>query len=219
DFHILRETYGLEKTAGEGSNLEKALRIMDEYAPRLKHKSNYDNHIEIKALPLLDYSLDDKKHGINCRNKAQILNEMLLSLGIPSRKLWIMPYSPYDDDCHVVNEVWDDEREKWVMLDITNNEYWIDGEGTPLSAIEIREKGGKMEFCTPLHPGEEDQDKSRLLEKHYGDFLYIMKNMVYLEYLGEYGSGEKGERLFLIPSTFQIMDGAVVSPQSISAHP
>lgn len=123
---VLKEKYKLEKIAGNGSNLDKALNVMNEFAPRLKHKSDYDNSITIEALPLLEYSLDNKKHGINCKNKAQILLEMLLSLGIPTRKAWIMPYSPYDIDCHVVNEIWDDKLAKWVMLDITNNEYWID---------------------------------------------------------------------------------------------
>ena len=46
-----------------------------------------------------------------------------LALGIYARKVWIMPNSGYDSDCHVVNEVWDSTLNKWVMLDITNNQY------------------------------------------------------------------------------------------------
>ncbi|MGN0829809.1 MAG: hypothetical protein ACI4NI_00765 [Candidatus Ornithospirochaeta sp.] len=82
DFPLLLDKYGIEKIAGEGSEFEKALRVMNEYSSRLRHESNYDNHIEIRALPLLEYSLDNKKQGINCRNKAQIFNEMMLSLSI-----------------------------------------------------------------------------------------------------------------------------------------
>ena len=198
---VLKEKYKLEKIAGNGSNLDKALNVMNEFAPRLKHKSDYDNSITIEALPLLEYSLDNKKHGINCRNKAQILLEMLLSLNIPTRKVWIMPYSPYDIDCHVVNEIWDDKLDKWVMLDITNNEYWIDDNKTPLSCIEIRENGANMEFCTPIHPFESMEDIEKLQSSYYSDFLYIMKNMVYLEYRDKYGVGEQGNPLLFIPST------------------
>lgn len=78
------------------------------------------------VLALLAYSLDNNSHGINCRSKAQILNEMCLALGIYARKVWIMPSSMYDTDCHVVNEVWDTALQKWVMLDVTNNQYWVD---------------------------------------------------------------------------------------------
>lgn len=82
NYETLKSKYKLESTAKDGTEFEQALRLMDEYAPRLTHKSNYDNHIPINALDLLEYSLDNKNHGINCRAKAQILNEMCLSLGI-----------------------------------------------------------------------------------------------------------------------------------------
>ena len=37
---------------------------MNEYSGRLRHKSDYDNHVEMNALALLEYSLDNKKQGI-----------------------------------------------------------------------------------------------------------------------------------------------------------
>ena len=181
EYSELLEKYNIEKTAGEGSEFERAARLMNEYAPRLRHKSNYDNHIDMNALALLEYSLDNSAQGINCRNKAQILNEMCLALGIYSRKVWIIPYSGYDTDCHVVNEVWDSTLNKWVMLDITNNEYWVDENGTPLSVMEIREKGAMQEFCTPVYYGENMDDLQALKQKHMNEFLYTMKNMVYIK--------------------------------------
>ena len=82
DYGQLIERYEIDRIAGEGSEFERAVRLMDEFAPRLYHESWYDNHIEMKAMPLLEYSLDNRSQGINCRNKAQILNEMCLALGI-----------------------------------------------------------------------------------------------------------------------------------------
>lgn len=190
DYPVLLAEYGIAATAGEGSEWERAARLMNEYAPRLTHESWYDNHVEMSALALLDYSLDHSAQGINCRAKAQILNEMCLALGMYARKVWIMPYSIYDTDCHVVNEVWDSTLGKWVMLDITNNEYWVDENGTPLSVLEIREKGAMQEFCTPVFPGESTDDLPSLKEKHIGSFVYIMKNMVYMKYCSAYGVGE-----------------------------
>lgn len=180
EYPELIEKYGIDKTAGNGSEFEKALNLMNEYAPRLKHKSNYDNSVEMNALSLLEHSLDNPNNGINCRNKAQILNEMCLALGIYSRKVWILPNSGYDNDCHVVNEIWDSSLNKWIMLDITNNQYWIDENREPLSVIEIREKGALREFCTPVTVGQDLGDLDRLKEKNIGSFLYIMKNMLYM---------------------------------------
>lgn len=219
DYTVLKEKYNLEKTAGDGSEFEKAVRLMNEFAPRLTHKSNYDNHIEDKALSLLEYSLNKKSNGINCRAKAQILNEMCLSLGIFSRKVWIMPNSRYDGDCHVVNEVWDSNLNKWVMLDITNNEYWIDENGEPLSVLEIRTKGANQEFCTPVAVGEETKDVHKLKEKNIGDFLYIMKNMVYMEYLDNYTVGESGTIYLLFPEKLLTDYEYIISKNSVSRPP
>lgn len=190
EYPELIQVYGIDRIAGDGSEFEKAQRLMNAFAPRLTHKSDYDNHVEMSAMALMKYSLDKKDSGINCRGKAQILNEMCLALGIYARKVWIMPYSGYDTDCHVVNEVWDSKLSKWVMLDITNNQYWVDESGTPLSVLEIRQKGAMREFCTPVEMGDKLGDWKALQTKHIGEFLYIMKNMVYTEYCSAYTVGE-----------------------------
>lgn len=219
EYAALRERYGLDAVAGEGTDLQRALRLMHEFAPRLAHRSDYDNHIPQNAADLLSYSLDDRSRGINCRAKAQILNEMCLAEGIFSRKLWLMPLSPYDDDCHVVNEIWDESLSKWVMLDITNDQYWVDGNGTPLSALEIRALCAECAFCTPLCPGQEEQDTQKLRKRHTGEYLYIMKNLVYLEYLGEYGVGESQDFWLLFPENLRTDYPQLLSQASCEQPP
>ena len=219
DYDVLIEKYEIAEIAGEGSEFDKALRLMNEFAPRLTHYSYYDNHIEMNALDLLQYSLNNKKHGINCRSKAQILNEMCLALDIYSRKVWIMPNSGYDGDCHVVNEVWDTQRNKWIMLDITNNEYWVDENGTPLSILEIRAKGAMREFCTPVHAGDKLNNLQKLQSKNYADFLYIMKNMTYMEYCADYGVGESSKIYLLFPENLKTSYEFIISENSVTAAP
>lgn len=219
DYSQLKEKYNISEIAGSGTDFEKALNLMNEFAPRLHHKSNYDNHVNIRALDLLEYSLDNSAQGINCRNKAQILNEMCLALGIHSRKVWIMPNSSYDGDCHVVNEVWDSGLNKWVMLDITNNQYWIDENGTPLSILEIREKGANMEFCTPVEGKESTADPYSLKEKHLGEFLYIMKNMVYMEYCDKYSSFESDNLYLLFPKNLDTDYEKIISREVVERSP
>ncbi len=219
DYSILISTYDIEHIAGSGSDFERALRLMDEFAPRLTHKSNYDNSVEMTALSLLEHSLDKKTNGINCRSKAQILNEMCLALGIYARKVWIMPNSGYDNDCHVVNEVWDSDLNKWVMLDITNNEYWVDENGTPLSVLEIRQKGAMREFCTPIHVGDSTHNLEYLKKKYIGDFLYIMKNMVYMQYCDSYTVGESGTIYLLFPDNLDTNYDLIVSLSACEKAP
>lgn len=218
NFATLKSKYELENTAKEGTEFERASRLMDEYSSRLTHKSDYDNHISINALDLLEYSLDNKKHGINCRAKAQILNEMCLSLGIYSRKVWIMPYSEYDNDCHVVNEVWDSSLNKWVMLDITNNTYWVDENGTPLSILEIRNKAALNEFCTPVEVGDKTNDLQSLKNKNIGNFLYIIKNMVYTTYCAQNTVGESKEKYLLLPKNMNT-ERLVISKAAVEISP
>lgn len=201
-YEELEKQYNVSKIAGEGTPFEKASRLMNEFSGRLTHESNYSEIVEYEALALLKYSLDQPSHGINCRCKAQILNEMCLSLGIYARKIRIMPVSIYDNDCHVVNEVYDTSLEKWVMFDITNNEYWVNEEGIPLSILEIRECGATQSFCTPVKPGDDLTDLHKLYETYQGDFLYIMKNMVYFEYWDHYSVGEDLAFHVLIPEPF-----------------
>ncbi len=219
NYERLRSKYHLENTAKDGTEFERALRLMNEYAPRLTHKSDYDNRISQSAIELLEYSLDKKKQGINCRAKAQILNEMCLSLGIYSRKVWIMPYSDYDTDCHVVNEVWDRTLNKWVMLDITNNTYWVDENNTPLSVLEIRNKVALREFCTPVAVGDKTNDLQALKEKNIGNFLYIVKNMVWMEYCTEYTVGESKDFYILMPQNIPTEYELLIHKSSIEKSP
>ena len=219
EYPALLGQYGVAETAGEGGEFEKAMKLMDEYAPRLTHESWYDNHVEMNALALLGYSLDNPSQGINCRSKAQILNEMCLALGIYSRKVWILPNSVYDNDCHVVNEVWDSTYNKWIMLDITNNQYWVDENGTPLSVTEIREKGAMQEFCTPVCPDDKLSDLEGLKKKYTADFLYIMKNMMYFYCCDVQTVGETERKYMLFPENLDTDYEYLISEESWGKSP
>lgn len=182
--------------------------------------SDYDNHIDMNAISLLEFSLDQKSHGINCWAKSQILNEMCLSLGIFSRKVWIMPNSIYDNDCHVVNEIWDTKLNKWIMLDITNNFYWVDENGMPLSILEIRDKVANRKFCTPVAPNDNLENLGNSLNHNYDNFLYISKNMAYTYYCTEYTVGETDDLYFLIPEALTPSSTAtLISTESIEKSP
>ena len=46
-----------------------------------------------------------------------------------------------------------------------------------------------MEFCTPVYAWESTSNPHLLKRVHMADFIYIMKNMAYMEYLDGNGVG------------------------------
>lgn len=105
------------------------------------------------------------------------------------------------------------------MLDITNNSYWVDENGTPLSILEIRYKGAMQEFCTPVYPDSKLDNLEELKVDAMGNFLYIMKNMVYFKYMPQYTVGESDNRYLLLPENFNKDFENMISPEAVEASP
>ena len=204
-FTVLKEKYHLENIAKQGSELEKAIRLLNFFAPRMTHKGDFRNKIGCNAIDLLDYSLDQPEHGINCLNKSKILQECCLALGIYARRIWLMPYSPFDTENHVVTEIYDFNLKKWIMLDMTSNGYFHNADVLPLSVIEIRRnivKDNACEFVKTAPTHEKffsDMQMERLYYKQY-----FAKNLFYFyaEAHNEFGNNNK--RFCFIPKNFDL---------------
>lgn len=76
EYADLLKKYPIEKIAGKGTDLQRAIRVLKYLSPKLTHSPWYDGHVDCNALALLDYSLDKPEQGINCLNKAKILEEV-----------------------------------------------------------------------------------------------------------------------------------------------
>ncbi|MGT2768621.1 hypothetical protein ACVRY7_06650 [Streptococcus ictaluri] len=127
-------------------------------------------------MALLDYSLDQPDHGINCLSKSKILQECLLALGIPARRMHLMPFGPYDLDCHVVVELFDDQLQKWIMLDPTSDTYCVNEQGLPLDLLEMREAFEKGQEVTILVNGRPlKKSDQRMLKSYYAKNLFYLK--------------------------------------------
>ena len=204
EYQTLKEKYNIEEIAGEGNEFTRAKRLLNNFSPRLKHASSYDNHVEENSLALLEYSLDNPKQGINCLAKAKIFAEMCLALGIKARRIGIMPYSPYDLDNHVVNEIFDHELNKWIMMDLTCNTYFINKDKTPLSMLEIREHFAKHEFITAIECDESLTDIKEIEKKNLETNWYIAKNSFRFTVDKYQGFGLKGGKLYFVPKGFSV---------------
>ena len=200
EYRTLVERYGIDRTAGEGTAFERSVRLLHWMAPRLTHKGDYDNHVPVNALDLLAYSLDNPAQGINCVNKAKILAECCLALGIYARRAHLMPYSPYDGDNHVVTEVYDPEK-GWVMLDPSMDGYFVDRAGRPLSVLAMREGLAEQASVSFALCGEDKTDIQALMAVHREDNAYFAKNLfrIGVDRHNGFGDGDR-EALWLVPA-------------------
>lgn len=206
EYKELLKKYPIKETAGEGSEFERVLRLMDEYSGHLAHKSDYDNSVDENALALLEYSLDKPEHGINCRAKGEILNEMCLALGIYSRRVSINPFSSIDNDSHVVNEIFDTQRNKWIMVDMTTDSYIVDSNDMPLSLLEIRQCGIDGTYCALVSHNERIEAGN---ENGYStnSLTYYMKNLFFFKMCLYQGFGIRDgqdEIVYFVPDRFDI---------------
>lgn len=174
---VLKETYELEKRMGTGSEFDKIISLLQWETDHIFHKGDYDNHIRNRAVDLFEYSYDkEAEKGINCRSLSISLTECYLSVGIKARVVYLMPFSPYDGDNHVVCEAWSKDYNKWIMVDPTYGLYLMDEEGTPLNIIEIREKLAfqeKLKFNEGCHYNGNPIEEKEIIEYYAKDFFYF----------------------------------------------
>lgn len=138
DYKELCETYKLNEIAGTKSDFDKAVNLLHWISSNTYHYGNYDNHVKNTAMELLQYAFGKGEDcGINCRSLSLALTECLLAIGIKARVVYLMPFSPYDFDNHVVCEAFISEENKWVMIDPTYDLY-ATANGVHLSIYELR---------------------------------------------------------------------------------
>ena len=95
----------------------------------------------------------------------------------------------------------------------------MDEDGTPLSVLEIRYKGAMREFCTPVQPDDKMERLEELKEKYIADYLYIMKNMTYMQYCDYYTVGESDTIYLLFPENLDTDYELIISEEACERAP
>ena len=205
EFRELRERYPIERAAGKGGDFERALRLCRYLAPRLKHQSDYDNHVPCNSLALLDYCFEKTDVGINCLNKAKILAECCLALGIYARRCGGMSFSPYDGDNHVVTEIYDRKRRKWIALDPSYGSYFSDGV-SPLSSLELRQAFAEGTPASVVLNRQNPAKISELQKRNEGLNWYYAKNSYYFFFdsVSAFGRPEGSDYIYVVPEGFDL---------------
>jgi hypothetical protein len=210
NFSILKSKYGLDAIAGTGGNLSKSLNLLSWLCDHTYHVGDYDNHIPMNALDLLEYAYDTgAEQGLNCLNLSYILTECLLSIGVPARTVLIMPFSPYDADNHVVTHAYIAELDKWIMLDPTWCAYFKDADGNILDVFELRTFLANDrdiflngEFSYNGTPHITDDEQVRYYKRYLAKDLFYFRTYE----ISAFGKENYGRSLSICPMDFNLFD-------------
>ena len=123
-YEYLKSKYHIDSVAGNGSELEKALKLLKWCSQNVLHNGGTK---DVEFIPktsgdILDYAFGKgREFGVYCRLQAIVFTECCLALGIKSRILHCLPFSPNDFDTHVVSIVYIPDLSKFMksldMLD------------------------------------------------------------------------------------------------------
>jgi len=199
-FERLKSKYRIDEVAGNGSELDKALNLMKWCSENVLHNSGTKDleFIPKTSVDILDYSFQKgREYGVYCRLQATVFTECCLALGIKARILHCLPFSPNDFDTHVVSMVYISDLKKWIMLDASNNRYFVDSEKNILSPMEIRSR-----------LSHDDDIECNVPDDAYK--TYMAKNMFYFKSLqnNTFGSDlqTKQKTIYCIPVGFNVSE-------------
>ena len=144
----IRDYFQLDTLFPENADTwAKAVAIGKFVASNIPHDNQKKWPEHVNAIGLWEYT-KDVAPAFNCRLHSLLTFELLLAENIKARYITCMPQDENDQDCHVVNEVWLPELNKWAMVDTDMGGHYVtDKNGTPLSLKEMREhyiSGKKM---------------------------------------------------------------------------
>ncbi len=200
EYDNLRMKYRIDKVAGNGSELDKALNLMQWCSENVLHNGGTKDveFIPKTSVDILDYAFQKgKEYGVYCRLQAIVFTECCLALGIKSRILHCLPFSPNDFDTHVVSMVYISDMAKWIMLDASNNRYFVNSDKTILSPMEIR---SKLAY--------NDNIECNVPDDNYK--MYMAKNMFYFKspQINTFGSDLLTEQktIYCIPCGFDVLE-------------
>lgn len=177
---------------------DKTLTLARFIARNIPHANQTIKPEKRNAIALWEYHLNVEP-AFNCRLHAIMLHEMLLASGIVNRFVTCFPLDPEDPDCHVVNNVWLPELQKWAMIDSDMQAWITDSDGTPLSLEQMRQSYIAQEPMV-VHNLLKEKDKG-----YYTS--YWAKNLYWFccwEQTGyDLEPGYKGREIVLLPEGFE----------------
>ena len=201
----IRDYFQLDTLYPENATTwEKAVAIGKFVSSNIPHANQRKWPKDVNAIGLWEY-IHDVEPAFNCRLHSIFTFELLLSAGIQARYITCMSEDKDDPDCHVVNEVWLPELNKWAMVDTDMGGHYVtDRNGTPLSLKEMREQyisGKKMLMHPSFGKAQRDNDYYAYMAKNtywfscWGTLSYYQEDY-------KVGGVDRNSYVNLIPSGY-----------------
>ena len=166
----IRDYFQLDTLYPENATTwEKTVAIGKFVSSNIPHANQRKWPKDVNAIGLWEY-IKEVEPAFNCRLHSIFAFELFLSADIKARYITCMSQDKDDPDCHVVNEVWLPELNKWAMVDTDMGGHYVtDRNGTPLSLKEMRENyisGEKMLMHPAFGKAQKDKDYYAYMAKN-----------------------------------------------------
>ena len=137
----IKAYFNIDSIVGNSATTwDKTIALAKFVASHIPHANQRVMPEKRNAIALWEYT-KNVEPAFNCRLHSIMLFELLNAADISATFITCMPKDSTDNDCHVVNQVWLPELNKWAMIDSDfDGNYATDKSGTPLSLAEIRER-------------------------------------------------------------------------------
>ena len=205
----IREYFQLDTLyPADATTWEKAVAIGKFVSSNIPHANQRHWPDHINAIGLWEYT-KEVEPAFNCRLHSIMAFELLLSAGIQARYITCMPEDKNDPDCHVVNEVWLPELNKWAMVDTDMGGHYVtDRNDTPLSLKEMRENyisGKKMLMHPAFGKAQKDNDYYAYMAKNTYWFA-CWGSLSYYQEEYEVEGVDRNSYVILVPSGYTPYD-------------
>jgi len=206
----LRKKFKLDSIAGFGNETTRVLNLLHWVHNTVSHDGQHESGItKINANEILTAAIE-RNTKVCCGELASTLNDCYLAMGWKSRKIYCFPKDSLrvDHDSHVINIVYLYSKQKWILVDPTNDAYIKDENGELLSIEEVRERliQGKTLI---INPDANYNHISSVTKDYYLDY-YMTKNLYrfYCPLNSEYdyetwGQNHKVVYVYLWPLDYQ----------------
>lgn len=136
--------YSPEKIACGETDFDRTKKLLDWLTENTSYSGIKTKQLTDNSVDLLDYSFGKPfRYAINCREKAIVFADCLVTAGIKAYPVCLR--SQKFSDCHFVCRVYLGELQKWCAFDPSFGCYFTDERGNLLDIFEIRDLfiGGK----------------------------------------------------------------------------
>ena len=208
----VRRYFNLDSIAGDGDEISQIKNLMYWLHDAIRHDGG-SMWPDCARNSIAMYELCKREgRGLNCRFLAQVLSEMYLAMGFPSRFVTCQSKAyDTDTDCHVINMVWSRQLGKWIWMDASFAAYVTDENGLLLHPGEVRERLIKG---LPLVLNEDanwnhktKQTKEGYLENYMAKNLYMLDAHLESQFETEPADGSGSPRMYLVPEGFWPLSG------------